>query len=72
MNQFLANHIVVVPVVAAAGAAFVAKIDDVIVFALRFFDPQTIKDELDRLDARAKARVDKDAAAVKATVTHAA
>lgn len=71
MNQFIANHIIVIPAVAACVAAVVARIDSVILFALRFFSPDTIKSELDRLDALAKARVDKDAAAVNAKVTHA-
>jgi hypothetical protein len=56
------NHIIAVPVVAAAISALVTNIDRVIVFMLRFFKPETIKAEIDRLDALAKARVDKDSA----------
>lgn len=62
INTLVMNHILAEPGAVAIGVAFLAKIDDVILFLLRFFDAQTIKDELDRLDALAKARVDKDAA----------
>lgn len=62
INKIVFNHIMAEPGVVAAVAVFLAKIDDVILFLLRFFDAQTIKDELDRLAAMAKARVDKDAA----------
>ncbi len=71
MNQFIVDHIVAVPLIAAALGGAAAKVDAIILFLLRFFDADTIKEELDRLDALAKAQVDKDAAAVKATVTHA-
>ena len=68
LKQFVIDHIVAVPVIAAGAAAADARNDSLILFALRFFDAETIKDELDRLDALAKAQVDKDASAVKATV----
>ena len=62
LYKLAADHFLAVPVVAAGLAAFVSKIDDVILFTLRFFDAATIKAELDRLDALAKAEVDKEAA----------
>lgn len=56
------SHFLALPIVASGLTLFCAKIDAVILFALRFFKPETIKAEIDRLDAMAKARVDKDAA----------
>lgn len=64
-NKLVLNHVLAEPGAVAAAAVVLAKIDDIILFALRYFDAQTIKDELDRLDALAKARVDQDAAKVK-------
>ncbi len=66
MNNLPVSHIVVGLVV-----AIVANIDHIIVFALRFFDADTIKSELDRLEVIAKHEVDKEAA-LKAQATAAA
>ncbi len=62
VKQFVIQHILAVPVVAATLAYAAGRVDDIILFLLRFFPAQTIKDELDRLDTAAKIRVDKDAA----------
>lgn len=62
IHNIIINHVMAEPGVVALVAVCIARIDSAIIFALRFFPPQTIKDELDRLDALAKAEVDKDAA----------
>lgn len=62
INKIVFNHVIAEPGVVAVVAYGLGRIDDIILFALRFFSPDTIKSELDRLDGLAKARVDKDAA----------
>lgn len=62
INNVIWNHVLAEPGVAAALAAFVFNIDRVILFSLRFFSPETLKAEVDRIDAAVKARIDKDAA----------
>ena len=57
LDHVLASHGVVVLI-----TLFLAKLDAVILFALRFFSADTINAELDRLDQAAKARVSADAA----------
>lgn len=61
INKLVFNHILAEPGIVAAVAIAVARIDSIILFALRFFSAQTIKDELDRLDELAKKEVDKEA-----------
>ena len=68
LYKFAAEHVAAVVAGSAAFAYALGRIDDIILFLLRYFDPQTIKDELDRLDAIIKARVDLDAAKGKPTV----
>jgi energy-coupling factor transporter transmembrane protein EcfT len=57
INHILASHGIV-----AFTALCVAKIDWLIKLALKFVPAQVLKDEVDRLDAAAKARIDRDAA----------
>lgn len=61
LKQIVIAHFLAVPAVAAAAAACLARVDSLILFALRFFPPEVINAELDRLAAKAKARVNKDA-----------
>lgn len=61
-QKLILNHVLAEPGVVAVISVLVSKIDMVILFALRYFDAQTIKDELDRLDEIIKAEVDKEAA----------
>ncbi|MDE2099553.1 MAG: hypothetical protein KGL39_20035 [Patescibacteria group bacterium] len=62
INRIVANH-VLSSISATAGFAYaLGRIDDIIIFALRFFDRATIEAELDRLDSLAKKEVDKVAA----------
>ena len=60
--DIIKDHIIAVPAVAAVLAYALGRVDDIIIFLLRFFQPETIKAELDRLEAVAKARIDLDAA----------
>lgn len=55
------SHAVLYHAVLVALVGGLARIDSVIVFLLRFFPPEKINAELDRLEALAKARVNKDA-----------
>ena len=57
LDHVLASHGIVVLI-----TLVLAKLDAVILFALRFFSADTINAELDRLDQAAKARVSADAA----------
>ena len=61
IKKIVLEHVFAEPGAVALSVLFLAKIDAVILFALRYFDAKTIKDELDRLDALAKAEVDKEA-----------
>ncbi len=58
---FVLNHVMAEPGVVGLIAAVLTNIDRLIVLALRFVPAQTLKDEVDRIDAAAKARIDKDA-----------
>lgn len=61
LADILLQHILGIAGVATALGALVQKLDAVVVFLLRFVSPEIIKAELDRLNALAKAEVDKDA-----------
>lgn len=59
INKLVWQHILAEPGIIAGIAVFFTNIDRIILFALRFFSPETIKTELDRINAAAKKEVDK-------------
>ena len=62
LKKIALEHILAEPGAVAVIAYALGRVDDIILFTLRFFPAATIKAELDTLDALAKARVDADAA----------
>ncbi len=64
LKQIAIAHFMAVPAVAAFLAACAARIDGIILFTLRFFPPEKINAEIERLAAKGEARVNKDAGTV--------
>jgi hypothetical protein len=72
LSKLVSQNLLASTTVVAAIAYAGGRIDDIILFSLRFFDPATLKAKVDSLDAALKARIDKDAAAHQAALDVAA
>lgn len=57
--KLVIDHFLAIPAVAGLIALILLKIDKIILFALRFFDKETLKKEIDKLEDLAQARIDK-------------
>lgn len=59
LEKLVLNHILAVPVVAAALGGVIGNIDRLIAALLKFFSPAQIESAIDAADAKAKAEVEK-------------